>query len=111
MRRRAAAGQAAFDWRRPGPAAGVDEAGRGPLAGPVTAAAVILDPQRPIDGLADSKALAPARREALAGAFNAGARAYALTHIRCTDASRTAIELKLSEGAAIARRLVNRYGN
>jgi ribonuclease HII len=46
--------------------AGVDEAGRGPLAGPVVAAAVILDPQRPISGLADSKALSETRREALA---------------------------------------------
>src|SRR3569623_3069008 len=45
--------------------AGVDEAGRGPLAGPVMAAAVILDPARPIDGLADSKVLSPAQREAL----------------------------------------------
>ena len=44
---------------------GVDEAGRGPLAGPVCAAAVILDPARPIDGLRDSKLLAAARREAL----------------------------------------------
>jgi ribonuclease HII len=46
--------------------AGVDEAGRGPLAGPVVAAAVILDPERPIRGLADSKILSPSRREALA---------------------------------------------
>jgi ribonuclease HII len=46
--------------------AGVDEAGRGPLAGPVSAAAVILDPRRPIDGLADSKALSASRREQLA---------------------------------------------
>lgn len=45
---------------------GVDEAGRGPLAGPVYAAAVILDPQRPIAGLADSKKLSERRREALA---------------------------------------------
>jgi len=45
--------------------AGVDEAGRGPLAGPVVVAAVILDPGRPIDGLADSKKLSAARREAL----------------------------------------------
>jgi ribonuclease HII len=45
--------------------AGVDEAGRGPLAGPVVVAAVVLDPQRPIDGLDDSKKLTPARREAL----------------------------------------------
>ena len=46
--------------------AGIDEAGRGPLAGPVVAAAVILDPNRPIRGLADSKVLAPERREELA---------------------------------------------
>ncbi len=45
---------------------GVDEAGRGPLAGAVFAAAVILDPARPIAGLADSKALSEARRDALA---------------------------------------------
>ncbi len=45
--------------------AGVDEAGRGPLAGPVCAAAVILDPARPIAGIADSKKLSPARRELL----------------------------------------------
>ena len=46
--------------------AGVDEAGRGPLAGPVVAAAVILDPGKPIPGLADSKTLSAQRREALA---------------------------------------------
>lgn len=46
--------------------AGVDEAGRGPLAGPVYAAAVVLDPARPIRGLADSKQLTPERREVLA---------------------------------------------
>ena len=45
--------------------AGVDEAGRGPLAGPVTAAAVILAPERPIQGLNDSKKLSEKRREAL----------------------------------------------
>lgn len=45
---------------------GVDEAGRGPLAGAVFAAAVILDPARPIEGLADSKVLTEARRDALA---------------------------------------------
>jgi ribonuclease HII len=45
--------------------AGVDEAGRGPLAGPVCVAAVILDPARPIDGLDDSKQLSERRREAL----------------------------------------------
>lgn len=46
--------------------AGIDEAGRGPLAGPVFAAAVILDPERPIAGLADSKKLSAKRREELA---------------------------------------------
>ncbi len=49
-----------------GPVAGVDEAGRGPLAGPVVAAAVVLHPERPVDGLADSKKLSAARREQLA---------------------------------------------
>ncbi len=44
---------------------GIDEVGRGPLAGPVVAAAVILDPERPIDGLADSKKLSEKRRETL----------------------------------------------
>ena len=44
---------------------GVDEAGRGPLAGPVVAAAVILDPRRPINGLADSKRLSPGQRDEL----------------------------------------------
>ncbi len=46
--------------------AGVDESGRGPLAGPVVAAAVILDPRRPIRGLRDSKQLSPERRAVLA---------------------------------------------
>ena len=45
--------------------AGIDEAGRGPLAGPVVAGAVILDPQRPIEGLGDSKQISPGKREAL----------------------------------------------
>ena len=45
--------------------AGVDEVGRGPLAGPVVAAAVILDPERPVSGLRDSKKLSEKRREAL----------------------------------------------
>lgn len=58
--------------------AGVDEAGRGPLAGPVVAAAVILAPRRPIDGLADSKLLSAARREALAIVIRRDAHAYAV---------------------------------
>jgi ribonuclease HII len=51
--------------RGPGLIAGIDEAGRGPLAGPVVAAAVILDERKPIHGLRDSKLLSPRRREAL----------------------------------------------
>ncbi|MDO8346042.1 MAG: ribonuclease HII [Cellvibrio sp.] len=57
--------QVALVWDAPGLMAGVDEAGRGPLAGPVVAAAVILDDLNPIRGLADSKTLSAARREAL----------------------------------------------
>ena len=57
--------QAPLDWDAPGLVAGVDEAGRGPLAGPVVAAAVILDVRQPIAGLADSKKLTALRREKL----------------------------------------------
>ena len=57
--------QASLDWHAPGLVAGVDEAGRGPLAGPVVAAAVMLDPRRPIAGLRDSKKLTARRREKL----------------------------------------------
>ena len=54
-----------MSWYVPGLIAGVDEAGRGPLAGPVVAAAVILDELQPIKGLADSKKLTALRREKL----------------------------------------------
>jgi ribonuclease HII len=57
--------QTALSWDAPGLIAGVDEAGRGPLAGPVVAAAVILDELNPIKGLADSKKLTALRREQL----------------------------------------------
>lgn len=57
---------------------GVDEAGRGPLAGPVVAAAVILDPTRPVTGLRDSKQLSAARREALAAAIRESALGWAV---------------------------------
>jgi ribonuclease HII len=60
-------------WAKPGLVAGVDEAGRGPLAGPVVAAAVILDDKRPVRGLADSKAISARRREALHDAICARA--------------------------------------
>ncbi|MGH8398258.1 MAG: ribonuclease HII [Gammaproteobacteria bacterium] len=58
--------------------AGVDEAGRGPLAGPVAAAAVILTPSRPLQGLKDSKLLTPAQREALAAEIRVSALAWAV---------------------------------
>lgn len=58
--------------------AGVDEVGRGPLAGPVVAAAVILDPARPVEGLDDSKRLTPRRRERLAAEIRDRALAWAL---------------------------------
>lgn len=64
--------------------AGVDEVGRGPLAGPVVAAAVILDPSRPIDGLRDSKQLTAARREELAAEVRERSLAWAIGH--CTPA-------------------------
>ena len=57
--------QLGLGFDTPGLMAGVDEAGRGPLAGPVVAAAVILDDLQPIRGLADSKALTALRRERL----------------------------------------------
>lgn len=57
---------------------GVDEAGRGPLAGPVVAAAVILDPARPIAGLNDSKKLSAKKRVALAGLIRERALAWAV---------------------------------
>lgn len=63
---------------------GVDEAGRGPLAGAVYAAAVILDPARPINGLRDSKKLSEARRDALAEEIKSNALAWAVAF--CTEA-------------------------
>jgi len=58
--------------------AGVDEAGRGPLAGPVVAAAVILDPLRPIGGLADSKTLSAGKRDSLAVIIKQTALSWAI---------------------------------
>jgi ribonuclease HII len=58
--------------------AGVDEAGRGPLAGPVVAAAVILDPLRPIDGLADSKILSERKRDSLSEIIKADALGWSV---------------------------------
>ena len=67
---------------------GVDEAGRGPLCGPVVAAAVILDPARPIDGLADSKKLSEAARERLAPLIRERALAWAVAEASVEEIDR-----------------------
>ncbi len=80
--------QAPLDWDAPGLIAGVDEAGRGPLAGPVVAAAVILDPRRPIAGLADSKRLTPLRRERLFDTIRAQALCCSIAHATVEEIDR-----------------------
>jgi ribonuclease HII len=74
------------DW--PTLTAGVDEAGRGPLAGPVVVAAVILDPLWRINGLRDSKILTPDRREALAKRIRERALAFSVVAIEVADIDR-----------------------
>jgi len=68
--------------------AGIDEAGRGPLAGPVFAAAVILDPERPVDGLRDSKLLTPQTRERLAVEIRERALAWAIAEAAVAEIDR-----------------------
>jgi len=68
--------------------AGVDEAGRGPLAGPVVVAAVILDPLQRINGLRDSKVLTPERREMLASRIRERARAFSVVAIDVAEIDR-----------------------
>lgn len=68
--------------------AGVDEAGRGPLAGPVTVAAVILDPTRPIAGLDDSKKLTEARRDALCPVIKTQALAWHVEFVSADEIDR-----------------------
>jgi len=101
---------------------GADEAGRGPLAGPVVAAAVILDPARPIGGLRDSKQLSPARRDVLAQQIRGRAMAWAIAEAsvaeidalnilqasllamrRAIDALEPAAELALIDGNQLPR--------
>lgn len=67
------------------PFCGVDEAGRGPLAGPVYAAAVILDPEFAIDGLRDSKKLSPARRDELAVLIKTHALAWSIAQCSAAE--------------------------
>ena len=81
--------------------AGVDEAGRGPLAGPVYAAAVILDPARPIEGLADSKTLSAKRRERLAALIRERALAWAVAE--CSVAEIDTLNILRASLLAMAR--------
>lgn len=67
---------------------GVDEAGRGPLAGPVSAAAVILDDAHPIEGLADSKKLSERQRDALAPVIRERALAWAVAYAEVEEIDR-----------------------
>jgi len=85
-----AAGDAGFldpSWDGNG-IAGVDEAGRGPLAGPLAVAAVILDPRRRIEGLADSKRLSAAAREALFPRIQAQALAFSIVRVDALEIDR-----------------------
>lgn len=68
--------------------AGIDEAGRGPLAGPVVVAAVVLDPARPIAGLGDSKALSARTREALAPQIRERALAWSVIVVEAEEIDR-----------------------
>ena len=71
-----------LDWADRGQfVAGVDEVGRGPLAGPVVAAAVVLDPNQPIEGLMDSKKISEKRREVLAEEIKEKALAWAISRV------------------------------
>ena len=80
--------QAALPWDVPGLVAGVDEAGRGPLAGPVVAAAVILDDLKPIAGLADSKTLSPRQRERLSAEIHARALCFSVAQASVEEIDR-----------------------
>ena len=80
--------------------AGIDEAGRGPLAGPVLAAAVILDPLRPIPGLADSKQLSARRRSALAERIRAEALDWGIGRAEVEEIDR----LNILQAALLAMR-------
>lgn len=80
---------------------GVDEAGRGPLAGAVFAAAVILDPARPIEGLRDSKKLSEARRNTLAEQIKGEALAWAIAY--CSESEIDAINILQASMLAMRR--------
>jgi ribonuclease HII len=87
-RKFSSAEQQVLSWVTPGLMAGVDEAGRGPLAGPVVAAAVILDELQPIRGLADSKVLTAQRREQLDEEIRAKALCFAVAQATVEEIDR-----------------------
>ncbi|HYD81410.1 MAG TPA: ribonuclease HII [Paucimonas sp.] len=80
---------------------GVDEAGRGPLAGPVFAAAVILDPDKPIAGLRDSKKLSEAQRDALAAEIKENALAWSIA--QCSEQEIDALNILQATMLAMRR--------
>jgi ribonuclease HII len=82
--------------------AGVDEVGRGCLAGPVVAAAVILDPDCPIAGLADSKLVPPAERERLSEIIRASSLGWAVAEVGPADIDRMAIQRASLEAMRLA---------
>lgn len=84
--------------------AGVDEVGRGALAGPVTAAAVVLDPVFPVAGLADSKVLTPARRRKLADEIRSRSQSWAVVHVSASKVDR----MNILEATRLAMRLAVR---
>lgn len=100
-------------WRSHGLlVAGVDEAGRGPLAGPVVAAAVMLDERQPIDGLADSKALTARRRDRLFDEIRAKALACCIAQASVEEIDRLNIlnaTLLAMQRAVAGLRLVPRH--
>lgn len=87
-------------WRAGMLIAGVDEAGRGPLAGPVTAAAVILDPARPIAGLDDSKKLSEKKRDSLEPLIRERALAFCVAHADVNEID----ELNILQATLLAMR-------
>ncbi|OWQ48799.1 ribonuclease HII [Roseateles noduli] len=80
--------QLGLEWVREGLLCGVDEAGRGPLAGPVVAAAVILDDQHPIKGLNDSKVLSEKKREQLFDEIRAKALCFCIAEATVEEIDR-----------------------
>lgn len=92
--------QASLLWDAPGLMAGVDEAGRGPLAGPVVAAAVILDDLNPIAGLNDSKKLTAARRDRLFDEIRARALCCSIAHATVQEID----ELNILQATLLAMR-------